>query len=200
MYIREVKLIDVLYFVLFYILLVVEKDFQYCIDSKGFMRVLNKYDEIFYIIFVDVYGEQNLVLRMVFIGYLIYFVEKLGFFILRYINFFFKVIEEYLESYDGKRYFVKLQILRLMKLVIIVIWLRMFRYVDFILKVLVRLLIDILFKEMYDFEFVYILEKLSIQCLIFIKYVNLEYVEKSLQNIIKFDILQSCRCILFDVL
>lgn len=57
MYIREVKLIDVLYFVLFYILLVVEKDFQYCIDSKGFMRVLNKYDEIFYIIFVDVYGE-----------------------------------------------------------------------------------------------------------------------------------------------
>lgn len=82
MYIREVKLIDVLYFVLFYILLVVEKDFQYCIDSKGFMRVLNKYDEIFYIIFVDVYGEQNLVLRMVFIGYLIYFVEKLGFFIL----------------------------------------------------------------------------------------------------------------------
>lgn len=200
MYIREVKLFDVLYFVLFYILLVVEKDFQYCIDSKGFMRVLNKYDEIFYIIFVDVYGEQNLVLRMVFIGYLIYFVEKLGFFILRYINFFFKVIEEYLESYDGKRYFVKLQILRLMKLVIIVIWLRMFRYVDFILKVLVRLLIDILFKEMYDFEFVYILEELSIQCLIFIKYVNLEYVEKSLQNIIKFDILQSCRCILFDVL
>lgn len=200
MYIREVKLFDVLYFVLFYILLVVEKDFQYCIDSKGFMRVLNKYDEIFYIIFVDVYGEQNLVLRMVFIGYLIYFVEKLGFFILRYINIFFKVIEEYLESYDGKRYFVKLQILRLMKLVIIVIWLRMFRYVDFILKVLVRLLIDILFKEMYDFEFVYILEELSIQCLIFIKYVNLEYVEKSLQNIIKFDILQSCRCILFDVL
>lgn len=200
MYIREVKLIDVLYFVLFYILLVVEKDFQYCIDLKGFMRVLNKYDEIFYIIFVDVYGEQNLVLRMVFIGYLIYFVEKLGFFILRYINIFFKVIEEYLESYDGKRYFVKLQILRLMKLVIIVIWLRMFRYVDFILKVLVRLLIDILFKEMYDFEFVYILEELSIQCLIFIKYVNLEYVEKSLQNIIKFDILQSCRCILFDVL
>lgn len=200
MYIREVKLIDVLYFVLFYILLVVEKDFQYCIDSKRFMRVLNKYDEIFYIIFVDVYGEQNLVLRMVFIGYLIYFVEKLGFFILRYINIFFKVIEEYLESYDGKRYFVKLQILSLMKLVIIVIWLRMFRYVDFILKVLVRLLIDILFKEMYDFEFVYILEELSIQCLIFIKYVNLEYVEKSLQNIIKFDILQSCRCILFDVL
>lgn len=49
-----------------------------------------------------------------------------------------------------------------MKLVIIVIWLRMFRYVDFILKVLVRLLIDILFKEMYDFEFVYILEELSI--------------------------------------
>lgn len=76
----------------------------------------------------------------------------------------------------------------------------MFCYVDFILKVLVRLLIDILFKEMYDFEFVYILEELSIQCLIFIKYVNLEYVEKSLQNIIKFDILQSCRCILFDVL
>lgn len=151
-------------------------------------------------ILADAYGEQNLALRMALTGYLTHFVEKLGLLTLRHTNILFKVIEEYLESYDGKRHSAKSQILRLMKSVIIATWPRMSRYVDFILKVLVRLLIDISSKEMYDFELVHTLEELSTQCLILIKHVNLEYVEKSLQNIIKLDIPQSCRCILSDAL
>lgn len=200
MYTREAKLIDVLHPALLYILSVVEKDPQYCTDSKGLMRVPNKYDEIFHTILADAYGEQNLALRMALTGYLTHFVEKLGLLTLRHTNILFKVIEEYLESYDGKRHSAKPQILRLMKSVIIATWPRMSRYVDFILKVLVRLLIDISSKEMYDFELVHTLEELSTQCLILIKHVNLEYVEKSLQNIIKLDIPQSCRCILSDAL
>lgn len=200
MYTREAKLIDVLHPALLYILSVVEKDPQYCTDSKGLLRVPNKYDEIFHTILVDAYGEQNLALRMALTGHLTHFVEKLGLLTLRHTNLLFKLIEEYLESYDGKRHSAKPQILRLMKSVIIATWPRMSRYVDFILKVLVKLLIDISSKEMYDFELVHTLEELSTQCLILIKHVNLEYVEKSLQNIIKLDIPQSCRCTLSDAL
>lgn len=200
MYTREANLIDVLHPALLYILSVVEKDPQYCTDSKGLLRVPNKYDEIFHTILVDAYGEQNLALRMALTGHLTHFVEKLGLLTLRHTNLLFKLIEEYLESYDGKRHSAKPQILRLMKSVIIATWPRMSRYVDFILKVLVKLLIDISSKEMYDFELVHTLEELSTQCLILIKHVNLEYVEKSLQNIIKLDIPQSCRCTLSDAL
>ena len=200
MYTREPKLIDVLHPALLYILSVVEKDPQYCTDSKGLFRVPNKYDEVFHTILTDAYGEQNLALRIALTGHLTHFVEKLGLLAVRHNNLIFKVIEEYLEVYDGKRHSAKPQILRLLKSMIVATWPRMSRYVDFILKILVKLLIDISSRERYDMELVHTIEELSTQCLILIKHVNLEYVEKQLQNIIKLDIPNTCKLTLSDAL
>ena len=129
-----------------------------------------------------------------------HFVEKLGLLAVRHNNLIFKVIEEYLEVYDGKRHSAKPQILRLLKSMIVATWPRMSRYVDFILKILVKLLIDISSRERYDMELVHTIEELSTQCLILIKHVNLEYVEKQLQNIIKLDIPNTCKLTLSDAL
>jgi hypothetical protein len=200
MYTREAKLIDILHPALLYILSVVEKDPQYCTDPKGLQRVPTKYDEIFHNILTDAYGEQNLTLRIALTGHLTHFVEKLGLLTLRHSSLLFKVIEEYLEAYDGKRHSAKPQILRLLKSVITAVWPRMSQYVDFILKILVRLLIDISAKESYDSELVHNIEELCTQCLILIKHVNLEYVEKQLQNILKLDVPKTCRHTLSDAL
>lgn len=200
MYTREAKLIDVLHPTLLYILSVVEKDPQYCTDPKGLQRVPTKYDAIFHTILTDAYGEQNLTQRIALTGHLTPFVEKLGLLTLRHSNLLFKVIEEYLEAYDGKRRSAKPQILRLLKSVITAVWPRMSQYVDFILKILVKLLIDISAKDNYDSELVHSIEELSTQCLILLKHVNLEHVEKQLQNMLKLDVPETCRHTLSDAL
>ncbi|XP_061174446.1 TELO2-interacting protein 2-like [Saccostrea echinata] len=200
LYTREAKLIDPLHPALLYILSVVEKDPQYCTDPQGLQRVPTKYDEIFHTILTDAYGEQNLTLRIALTGHLTYFVEKLGLLTLRHTNLLFRVIEEYLEVYDGKRHSAKPQILRLLKSVIIATWPRMPRYVDFILKILVKLLVDVSDKDKYDFELIHNIEELSTQCLILIKHVNLEYVERQLQSITKLDVPEACKRTLSDAL
>ena len=181
LYTHKVKMIQVLHPAMLDVLKVVEA-VPAC-DFSGKQNAVNRYDEVYQMIVVDADGEQNIGLRKAFTKHLPDFVDVLGITVIKHLQITMSLIKNYLEVNDGSKDSARINILRLLEKIILTAWSRMQNHEDAILKMLIKLLIDIAMDES-DSICITLKEQLvtrATQCLILLKFTNESSVCKSLE-------------------
>ncbi|XP_070543497.1 TELO2-interacting protein 2-like isoform X2 [Ptychodera flava] len=137
-YSREPALLDELYPCLVDLLGVIERSPR----KTDQPRKTNRYDEILQITLTNMEMEQQIILRRIYSKHLHLFVEKMGITVVRHFKRLLRVVVEYLEVYDGPEETSRINMLKLLCLVVMETWPRMPNHVDMLLKSLLRLTFD----------------------------------------------------------
>lgn len=103
----------------------------------------NHYDEIFELILYNAEMENNLAFRRIYTSFIPTLIETMGITCVRHMKALLRVIETYLEIHDGPHETARLNILCSLQKILEVAWPRVVPHLDFLVKVLLKLLYDV---------------------------------------------------------
>lgn len=103
----------------------------------------NHYDETFELILYNSEMENNLAFRRIYTSFIPTFIEIMGIACVRHMKALLRITGSYLEIHDGPHETARLNILCCLQKIIEVAWPRVGNHIDFLVKVLLKLLYDI---------------------------------------------------------
>ena len=107
----------------------------------------NHYDEIFELILYNSEMENKLAFRRIYTSFIPTFIDIMGISCVRHMKALLRIIEYYLEIYDGPYETARLNVLRTLQKIIEVAWPRVDNHIDFLVKVLLKLLYDVVVED-----------------------------------------------------
>lgn len=138
LYTQEVTVLENVLPCLLSILCVIEKK-----PSNSENIDYNHYDETFELILYNSEMENNLAFRRIYTSFIPTFIEIMGIACVRHMKALLRITGSYLEIHDGPHETARLNILCCLQKIIEVAWPRVGNHIDFLVKVLLKLLYDI---------------------------------------------------------
>lgn len=195
---NEAELNEVSFPAILSILQIVEK-MQTSMEQQPY-RNTAKHDEIIHIILLNAECESKIVLRQIVTKFLGDFVDVMGLASVKHLHRILKLVESYLEVYDGQGEITRMNVLDLLERVVKNTWPRIPSYTEMIIRMLLKFLCSIAIQDSQRTETQksLLVDKIS-TCLKLLKIIDGEKCEALLKSLESSELPPLCSEVLKDV-